>query len=230
MATVIKAPTKFTKPDGAISVFLGGSIEMGAAENWQERLTKELSGYEDLYILNPRRDDWDSSWVQDPTPGTEFYEQVDWEIKQQRSADIIVYYFAAGTKSPITLLELGTFGYWTDTIVYCTPDFWRYGNVAMHCYHNEIRLFQDHDSFLAAVKDKVEEAIEAECTPSDLEMWEHHVVVEDNAVPKVAWCGAHIHPFEFRFIDVEHAKGCVEGNTWVQPCPACWEAITKNSA
>lgn len=165
MATVIKAPTKFTKPDGAISVFLGGSIEMGAAENWQERLTKDLAGYEDLYILNPRRDDWDSSWVQDPTPGTQFYEQVHWELTQQSRADVIVYYFAAGTKSPITLLELGSFGYWTNTVVYCTPDFWRYGNVAMHCDHNDIRLVQDYDSFLAVVKAKIEEARDARMYP-----------------------------------------------------------------
>lgn len=68
-----------------------------------------------------------------------------------------------------------------------------------------------------------------ECTPSDLEMWENHVVADATARKKVALCGAYIHVFDV-FIDVENAKRCVEGDTWVQPCPACWEAITKNSA
>jgi hypothetical protein len=73
MATVIKAPEEH-KVDDRLTIFLGGSIDMGAAELWQDRLVR------DLVILNPRRDDWDSSWVQDPTPGTQFYKQVAWEL------------------------------------------------------------------------------------------------------------------------------------------------------
>lgn len=43
------------------SVFLAGSIEMGAAEDWQDKLTKLLNHPNIDYILNPRRDDWDST-------------------------------------------------------------------------------------------------------------------------------------------------------------------------
>lgn len=60
MATIIKAPNELQ--DG-LSVFLAGSIEMGSAENWQARVERELADY-DVLIFNPRRDDWDSSWVQ----------------------------------------------------------------------------------------------------------------------------------------------------------------------
>jgi hypothetical protein len=82
MAQVIKAP-EHHELDDRLTVFLGGSIDMGAAELWQDRLVKDLEDYDSLVLLNPRRDDWDSSWTQDPTPGTQFYEQVDWELRWQ---------------------------------------------------------------------------------------------------------------------------------------------------
>jgi len=70
---VVKAPNKYQAAD-KFSIFLGGSIEMGKAEDWQSRLEKDLSTYSDqLMLLNPRRDHWDSSWIQDPTPGTQFH-------------------------------------------------------------------------------------------------------------------------------------------------------------
>jgi hypothetical protein len=37
---------------------------MGKAENWQDKITQALSDT-NITIFNPRRDDWDSSWVQD---------------------------------------------------------------------------------------------------------------------------------------------------------------------
>jgi hypothetical protein len=55
----IKAPETLPK-----RIFLAGSIEMGKVENWQERVARELSDIPNLTILNPRRDDWDDSWVQ----------------------------------------------------------------------------------------------------------------------------------------------------------------------
>lgn len=155
MATVIKAPQEYTQGD-AYDIFLGGSIDMGSAENWQERLTKDLSDYENIVILNPRRDDWDSSWKQDPTPGTQFYEQVAWELDQQENADILVYYFAADSKSPITLLELGLFG--ADNVIVCCPkEFYRYGNVKMVCDRYEITMVETYKDMLKIIRDSLDE-------------------------------------------------------------------------
>jgi hypothetical protein len=44
---VIKAPNQFDPCDGisAISIFLAGSIEMGLAEPWQERLVEEFNAF-----------------------------------------------------------------------------------------------------------------------------------------------------------------------------------------
>ncbi len=60
----VKAPSR---PGLERRVFLAGSIEMGKAEQWQERIVAALSGAGDLVILNPRRDDWDDSWEQRAT-------------------------------------------------------------------------------------------------------------------------------------------------------------------
>lgn len=158
----IKAPNPLPPRDSGYRIFLGGSIEMGVAEQWQERLVTALGGYPDSIVLaNPRRDDWDSSWEQDPTPGTKFYEQVTWELDNQETCDLAVYYFDAATKSPITLMELGAFGLQdTDaTIVCCPPDFWRYGNVAVFCKRYGILLVHSFDELVKYVNEIILERL-----------------------------------------------------------------------
>jgi hypothetical protein len=156
MTQIIKAPQQYER-ENEITVFLGGSIDMGAAENWQDKLSYDLWNYadEDLILLNPRRDDWDSSWVQDPTQGTKFYEQVEWELIQQEKADLIVYYFTADSKAPITLLELGLFSA-HDILVCCPKEFYRYGNVKMVCDRYDIRCFETYDDLLFELTAEIE--------------------------------------------------------------------------
>lgn len=142
-------PISFTEP----VLFLGGSIEMGAATMWQDRIIDALSTENRLTILNPRRDDWDASWIQDPTEGTPFREQVEWELKGQDAADIIIYYFDSNTKSPITLLELGLYADTDkDIFVYCEKDFWRYGNVKIVCDKYFIKVYNNEHSLVRRIK------------------------------------------------------------------------------
>ena len=122
---IIKAPHPIPK-----MLFLAGSIEMGAAENWQEQVALVLG--QRCIILNPRRDDWDSSWIQDMANPT-FLEQVSWELAAMERADTILMYFSPGTRSPITLLELGLFARSGKLIVCCPQGFWRRGNVDIVC-------------------------------------------------------------------------------------------------
>lgn len=133
MKNLIKAPQrKDDIPMGHTKIFLAGSIEMGAAEMWQDRVVDHLSHLDDVVIFNPRRDDWDSSWIQDPTNGTKFHEQVTWELEHIEKSDIVFFYFAPGTKSPISLLELGlALNSKSMVIVVCPPEFYRYGNVVL---------------------------------------------------------------------------------------------------
>lgn len=154
----IKAPNPLDLNYKDYRIFLGGSIEMGLAEPWQDRLAEALSCYDDsIVLLNPRREDWDASWIQDPTPGTNFEQQVSWELLNQESCSLAVYYFDAATKSPITLLELGAFGLQDTeaTLVCCPKQFYRYGNVAVFCNRYGITLVHSFDELLAHINAKI---------------------------------------------------------------------------
>lgn len=48
----VKAPKRVK------TVFLAGSIEMGKAEMWQDRLAATVADMEDVVLFNPRRDDF----------------------------------------------------------------------------------------------------------------------------------------------------------------------------
>ena len=131
MARVLKAPTPLPAVLARPAVFLAGSIEMGAAEDWQTELTRALDDL-DVLVLNPRRDDWDSTWrqsIDDP----QFRGQVEWELEAQERAAVIALYFAPPTKAPVTLLELGLFARSGKLVVCCPDGFWRKGNVDVVC-------------------------------------------------------------------------------------------------
>jgi len=138
MSKIIKAPYQFTVMPSKKYLFLAGSIEMGKAENWQQKIEKFLEPINDLIILNPRRDDWNSSWVQS-IEHPAFREQVEWELISQEIADVIAMYFSPGTKSPITLLELGLFARSGKLIICCPEGFWRKGNVDIVCKKYKIQ-------------------------------------------------------------------------------------------
>lgn len=127
----IKAPNKYIINDQKMSIFLAGSIEMGSADNWQTKLVTALKDL-DILILNPRRDDWDSSWKQ-TIDNNQFKEQVEWELAALERAELIVMYFDPNTKSPISLLELGLFARSGKLLVCCPEGFWRKGNVDIVC-------------------------------------------------------------------------------------------------
>lgn len=153
---VIKAPNPlpFETVNGKIpkSVFLAGSIEMGAAENWQEEATNRL-WFNTNYIFNPRRESWDSSWVQDIS-NSQFREQVNWELTALDISNIIFMYFAPTTKSPISLLELGLYASSRKMVVCCPDGFWRRGNVQIVCNRYAIPLFSELKSSLDYVIDE----------------------------------------------------------------------------
>jgi hypothetical protein len=141
---VIKPPYR------KLSIFLAGSIEMGLAEDWQSKIEKELDG-RDVTIYNPRRDSWDSSWVQS-IHNEQFREQVEWELDHLDKSDVIVMYFDENTKSPISLLELGLYASSGKMIVYCPEGFWRKGNVDIVAQRYDIRQVNSFNELLVALK------------------------------------------------------------------------------
>jgi len=157
----IQAPAKYDLGPADFTIFLAGSIEMGTAEQWQKRVLEEFEGY-DVHVFNPRRDDWDSSWEQRAS-NPDFREQVEWELQALDDSNLVIFYFSPGTRSPVTLLELGLFAH--ENIFVCCPDgYWRKGNVeiVMSWYRRSGvvkgrsgRLFDDLDVMLDHIKDYI---------------------------------------------------------------------------
>lgn len=132
-------------------LFLAGSIEMGRAEDWQKRVADALSAVEGLVILNPRRAQWDASRKQrsaDPV----FAEQVSWELDMLDAADTVAMYLDPGTRSPVSLLELGLCARSGKLRVCCPDGFWRKGNVEMTCARFHVPLFATLDELIADLR------------------------------------------------------------------------------
>ncbi|MEO0472076.1 MAG: nucleoside 2-deoxyribosyltransferase domain-containing protein [Bacteroidota bacterium] len=140
-------------PVEGYKVFLAGSIEMDKAAPWQDHLIKALS---DLNVcwLNPRRQDWDSSWKAEKSNPI-FAEQVNWELNGLEQADLILMYFDPRTKSPISLLELGLFARSGNMLVCCPAGFWRKGNVDIVCERYGVGQFDEWDAWLEAVRARI---------------------------------------------------------------------------
>jgi hypothetical protein len=124
---------------------------MGLAEQWQERVVQAMADLNGLVILNPRRDDWDSTWEQ-RADNPQFSEQVEWELDMLDAADVVVMYLAAGTRSPISLLELGLCARTGKLKVCCPEGFWRRGNVEVVCRRYQIPMFATLDDLIADLK------------------------------------------------------------------------------
>jgi hypothetical protein len=138
---VIKPPHAIAERTlGHPTIFLAGSIEMGKAEDWQTKIAEDFTI--DVTFFNPRREEWDSSWTQD-VENPQFYQQVNWELNALEKSDLIFMYFAPGTQSPISLLELGLFAHTGKMIVCCPEGFWRKGNVDIVCDRYGIPVFSD---------------------------------------------------------------------------------------
>lgn len=131
-------------------LFLAGSIEMGKAVDWQAAVTQALTDI-DVLICNPRREAWDADWPQE-IDFAPFREQVEWELEALERADLIVFYFASDTKSPITLLEFGLHAR-RNILVCCPRGFWRKGNIDVVCRRYGIAQVGTLEELIARTKE-----------------------------------------------------------------------------
>lgn len=147
-----QSPHKIKK--GYKNIFLGGSIEMGTAELWQEKFISELSDLP-VQFLNPRRDDWNSSWTQEIT-NLQFKQQVEWELNGLEVADVIVMVFDINTKSPISLLESGLFAKSGKLVILCPEGFWRKGNIDVVCEYYNIKQVRNFSELIDYIRHHVD--------------------------------------------------------------------------
>ena len=146
---VVKAPGDYD-PNDYSTVFLAGSIEMGKAVDWQTQVTKALADM-NVLVLNPRRDDWDSSWKQ-TKDNTQFRQQVEWELEALECSNVIVMYFDPNTMSPISMLEFGLHAPSGKLIVYCPEGFWRKGNIDVTCEFYNVKQVETIDELIAETR------------------------------------------------------------------------------
>jgi hypothetical protein len=150
-ATVIMAPNPL--PDGKCDLFLSGSIDMGIAQTWRSGLVDILYDLP-IVIANPRRDDWDSTWVQSINCKP-FREQVFWELNAMERAKVIAVYFTPDSKAPITLLELGLFAHSGRVMVCCPSGFYRKGNIEIVSYKYGIPFYPSLDGLVKGIKQRL---------------------------------------------------------------------------
>lgn len=138
---VFTAPERVIEHGGPATpeIFLAGSIEQGAARNWQDQVISLLASYH-VNVFNPRRRSWDPTWKQDFSE-PELVAQINWELDQLDRASIVFFYFQGDTLSPVSLLELGLVAKMEHktTIVVCEDAFWRKANVIITSQRNYLR-------------------------------------------------------------------------------------------
>ena len=151
---VIKPMDADQDPGQNYKIFLAGSIDQGKAIDWQTQISDLLSAAP-ITVFNPRRDDWDSSWVQDIS-NEQFRYQVEWELEHMEMADKILMFYDPKGQAPITLLEMGLHATDGKLIVCCPDGFWRKGNVQIVCNTHQIPLYDTMEDFITAIKSVVE--------------------------------------------------------------------------
>ncbi|MEC7119524.1 MAG: nucleoside 2-deoxyribosyltransferase domain-containing protein, partial [Pseudomonadota bacterium] len=84
-----------------------------------------------------------------------FRQQVEWELAALEQADLIFIYFAAGSHSPISLLELGLHAQSGKLIIVCPEGFWKKGNVDIVAHRFGLPVFKDLNAGLICLKQRI---------------------------------------------------------------------------
>lgn len=145
----IKPPSKLPAEPG-LKIFLAGSIEMGNAIDWQTQVVTSLFDTQ-VTVLNPRRDEWDSSWKQSIT-NPMFVEQVSWELDALAMSDIIAMYLDPDTAAPISLLEFGQYYQSGKLMIACPLGFHKRGNIEICCARSDVILLDSLEDLIKTLK------------------------------------------------------------------------------
>jgi hypothetical protein len=149
-AQVITSPDALPDSHAKPRIFLGGSIDMGSAPNWQRSVIDAFKG-EDIVILNPRRSDWNPAWKPEASDPN-FKQQVEWELDALESSDIVIIYFAPGSQSPVSLLEMGLYARSGKLVILCPDGYWRKGNVDITAAKYGVTQVRSLDELVAEVR------------------------------------------------------------------------------
>ena len=144
MITQYKAPEQF--PEGKLSIFLGGTIDNGDSEDWQNtafNFLKLHKKFDNWIVLNPRRYNWNVNACI-----TDVEDQIKWELHALDHADILIMNFLPNSQSPISLFEMGLYARHKKIRVCCPKEFWKSTNVRYYCKVFNIPLFDNLQTLL----------------------------------------------------------------------------------
>lgn len=148
---IITAPNAFvrTKTQES-SVFLAGGISN--CPNWQETLVSHIkfafSDKDNLVILNPRRENFDTAKQSDSV------KQIKWEHEMLEQCGTLLFWFPKNTLCPITLYELGAYTVKKkNLIVGCDPEYQRLIDVKTQTElrRPDVEVHIGFENFLVAV-------------------------------------------------------------------------------
>ena len=152
----LQAPNDISMRDrasSALRLFLAGSIDSGMAEDWQAAIADRLKEL-DIVVFNPRRPA-SAPPISAESASEELRRQIDWELDAIELSDLIAFYFAPGSKAPITLLELGLIARQKQAIVCCPHGFWRKTNVDVVCERFGIEQVASLEELIERIKERV---------------------------------------------------------------------------
>ncbi len=134
------------------SVFLAGGITN--VWDWQKILSHKLRQFNDLTVINPRRENF--AMFKNDSSFKASEEQIKWEFKHLRLAKQVVFWFSNETVQPITLFELGSAIERNnqDLIIGCHKDYPRVFDVKIQLElrgHPAYRVLDTFDKFMEAV-------------------------------------------------------------------------------
>jgi Nucleoside 2-deoxyribosyltransferase like len=149
----VQSPSSIDVASPAMRLFLAGSIDSGMAEDWQSTIVDRLRDL-NVVVFNPRRATWTPGTSLESEPG-EIRRQINWELDAIERSDLMAFYFAPGTKSPISLLELGLIARRKQAIVCCPHGFWRKTNVDVICDRFEIQQVSSLEDLVNEIRERV---------------------------------------------------------------------------
>jgi hypothetical protein len=149
----VQSPNSIDVASSAMRLFLAGSIDSGTAEDWQALVVDRLRDL-NAVVFNPRRATWTPGASTESEP-EEMRLQINWELDAIEHSDLMAFYFAPGTKAPISLLELGLIAQRKQAIVCCPHGFWRKTNVDVICDRFEIQQVDSLEDLVNEIKERV---------------------------------------------------------------------------
>jgi hypothetical protein len=149
----VQSPSSIDVASSAMRLFLAGSIDSGMAEDWQASIVDRLRDL-DVVLFNPRRATWTAATSAE-SESDELRRQINWELDAIERSDLMAFYFAPGTKSPISLLELGLIARQKQAIVCCPPGFWKKMNVDVVCERCEIEQVNSLEDLVNEIMERV---------------------------------------------------------------------------